>query len=140
MYILTTKSEFDSAHFLKDYEGKCSNMHGHRWTVEVEVRSESVQSSGPYRGMVVDFALLKGKLKEETDRLDHKLIVEEGSLSQGLKAALLEEGFQMVAFPWRPTAENFSKYFFDYMKDGGYPIYKVSVYETPNNVAAYMED
>ena len=34
MYKLKTKASFDSAHFLKDYEGKCSNIHGHRWTVE----------------------------------------------------------------------------------------------------------
>ena len=37
MYKLKTKASFDSAHFLKDYDGKCSNIHGHRWTVEIEV-------------------------------------------------------------------------------------------------------
>ena len=37
MYSLKTNSSFDSAHFLASYEGKCRNLHGHRWTVEVEV-------------------------------------------------------------------------------------------------------
>ena len=59
MYVLRTKSEFDSAHFLKDYDGRCANIHGHRWRVTVEVGAEEVLSEGPYRGMVVDFGKLK---------------------------------------------------------------------------------
>lgn len=43
MYTLQTSASFDSAHFLKGYEGKCSNIHGHRWTVEVTVASEEVK-------------------------------------------------------------------------------------------------
>ena len=37
MYRLETNASFDSAHFLKGYQGKCSNIHGHRWKVEVAV-------------------------------------------------------------------------------------------------------
>ena len=73
MYVIKTRSEFDSAHFLKDYEGKCANIHGHRWIVTVDVGSETIEESGPYRGMVVDFGKLKADLKEETEKdpVDH---------------------------------------------------------------------
>ena len=36
MYYLKTESSFDSAHFLKGYNGKCRNLHGHRWRVVVD--------------------------------------------------------------------------------------------------------
>ena len=40
---------------------------------------------------------------------------------------------------FRPTAEHFSKYFYELMSAKGFPIHRVEVYETPNNVAAYEE-
>ena len=55
MYQLTTHASFDSAHFLSGYEGKCSNIHGHRWKLEVTVQSETLEQTGQIRGMVVDF-------------------------------------------------------------------------------------
>ncbi len=55
MYTLKTKSSFDSAHFLAGYEGKCKNIHGHRWTVEIEVGDKHLIQEGTTREMVVDF-------------------------------------------------------------------------------------
>lgn len=46
MYQLTTHASFDSAHFLSGYEGKCSNIHGHRWKLEVTVQSETLEQTG----------------------------------------------------------------------------------------------
>jgi len=61
---------FDAAHYLPNYEGKCSQMHGHTWVLEVEV-SGSVGSDG----MVIDFAELKGIVNREViDKLDHTLL------------------------------------------------------------------
>ena len=139
MYRLETKAKFDGAHFLKGYEGKCANIHGHRWEVVVEVKSEEVQTEGSFRGMVVDFAVLKKDLREEAKRLDHALIIEEGSLKEKTMEALSEEGFRIITFPFRPTAENLAKHFFEYMKGRGYDVASVSVYETPNNKATYTE-
>ena len=51
MYILKTEYDFDSAHFLKGYDGKCSNIHGHRWKVVVNVGSETLEQEGNIRGM-----------------------------------------------------------------------------------------
>lgn len=139
MYILSTKAKFDSAHFLKDYDGKCANIHGHRWTVTVDVGSEELQQDGPFRGMVVDFSKLKDDLREETDRLDHTLIYEEGSLLPETLEAFEKQGFRSVAFKGRPTAENLAKHFFDFMKQKGYRVLKAGVFETPENMASYTE-
>lgn len=139
MYVLKTSSSFDSAHFLAGYEGKCSNIHGHRWTVEVEVCSDSLELNGNNRGMIVDFSELKHSLTDVTDEMDHSLIIEKGSLKVKTIEALKEENFRMIELDFRPTAENFAKYFFDTMKKKGYRVLKATVYETPNNCASYME-
>ena len=137
MYTLQTCASFDSAHFLKGYEGKCSNIHGHRWTVEVTVAFEEVVEEGQIRGMVVDFKTLKEDLKQLADELDHSLVIEEGSLKEKTKEALLEEEFRIVELPFRPTAENLAEYFFDEMEEKEYQVVLVKVYETPNNCAGY---
>lgn len=139
MYVIKTRSEFDSAHFLKDYEGKCANIHGHRWIVTVDAGSETIETSGPYRGMVVDFGKLKADLKEETEKLDHTLILEKGSISEATKSAMQSEGFRMVEVDFRPTAENLAKYFYDLMSAKGYKVIRTRVFETPENVAEYYE-
>lgn len=137
MYTLQTSASFDSAHFLKGYKGKCSNIHGHRWTVEVTVASEDVEAEGQIRGMVVDFKTLKEDLNGLVDELDHSLVIEEGSLKEKTKEALLEEEFRIVELPFRPTAENLAEYFYDEMEDKEYQVVLVKVYETPNNCAGY---
>ena len=139
MYTLQTKANFDSAHFLKGYDGKCSNLHGHRWTVEVELAAETLQSEGQCRGMVMDFSEVKSVLREEANRLDHCLLIEADSLKSVTMEALKDEGFRVLEFPFRPTAENFAKYFYDLMKQKGCPVTQVRVYETPNNCAGYRE-
>ena len=138
MYILNVKSEFDSAYFLKDYEGRCANIHGHRWVVTVEVSSADVLSEGPYRGMIVDFGKLKDDLREETYKLDHTLLLERGSLKTSTMEAMKEEGFSMVELDFRPTAENLAKYFHDVMSTKGYTVSRVIVYEKPDNCAEYI--
>ena len=139
MYKLKTKASFDSAHFLKDYEGKCSNIHGHRWTVEIEVGAETLEHDTQNRGMVVDFSNLKKDLREIADYFDHSLIMETGSLRQATEDALIAENLRIVKVDLRPTAENFAKYIYDEMTSRGYKVIEASVYETPNNVASYCE-
>lgn len=140
MYILKTEHDFDAAHFLKGYDGKCRNIHGHRWKVIVNVGSEMLQQEGNMRGMVVDFSKLKSDVKEMVDFFDHKLIIEEGSLQPVTLGILAEEGFEVISLPIRPTAENFAKYFYDRMVEKGYRVVETMVYETPNNCASYREN
>lgn len=139
MYTLKTNSSFDSAHFLSGYEGKCSNIHGHRWKVEIEVGNSELDDLGNTRGMIVDFSKLKKDLKEITDYLDHCLIIEKNTLKPRTMEALLDEGFRIEEMDFRPTAENFSQYFYTQMAKKGYNVAKATVYETPNNCATYYE-
>lgn len=139
MYILKTEQSFDSAHFLAGYNGKCGNLHGHRWRVIVEVQAAELETDRQLRGMHVDFATLKEDLKLETEELDHALIVEEGTLKAKTLEALAEENFKLITVTFRPTAENFSKYFYERMKSKGYQVKCATVYETPKNSASYME-
>lgn len=138
MYFIRTESSFDSAHFLHGYEGKCRNIHGHRWRVIITLKSDKLIEDGQDRGMVLDFGDVKEVLKNETDKLDHAFIIEEGSLSERV-LKVLEDEFKIISLKFRPTAENFSKYFFDKIKEHGFNVKSAEVYETPNNNAIYGE-
>ena len=138
MYQLTTEHSFDSAHFLAGYNGKCGNLHGHRWRVLLTVQSETLREDRQQKGMCVDFAELKKDLRTELDALDHVLIIEQGSLRESTMKAMQEEQLQVVEMPFRPTAENFARYFYELFTLKGYPVAKVEVYETPNNSAVYF--
>ena len=135
---MTTEHSFDSAHLLAGYDGKCGNLHGHRWRVLLTVQSETLREDRQQKGMCVDFAELKKDLRTELDALDHVLIIEQGSLRESTMKALQEEKFQVVEMPFRPTAENFARYFYELFTLKGYPVAKVEVYETPNNSAVYF--
>jgi len=137
MYRLKTSAAFDSAHFLAGYNGKCANIHGHRWTLEVVAESSELISSGEKRGMIIDFGDLKKAVRELADSFDHALIYEEGSLRPATVAALNEESFRLIEVPFRPTAENFARFFCERLTGQGLPVSSVTVYETPENCAVY---
>lgn len=139
MYTLKTEAEFDSAHFLKGYEGKCSNIHGHRWKIEVTVCGKTLEREGQIRGMIVDFGTLKKDVRALADNLDHALIIEEGSMRELTLNALKEDGYRMLEVAFRPTAENFAKYVYDEISKLGYSVRSATVYETPTNCASYGE-
>lgn len=137
MYKLRAEHSFDSAHFLNNYKGKCANIHGHRWRVVFEVAEEKLKVGGQLDGMIDDFGTIKKYIKELIDFHDHALIIEKDSLKERTLNALLDENFRIIELPFRPTAENFSKYFFDKLSEKGYYCSKVYVYETPTNCAIY---
>ncbi|MBR4100934.1 MAG: 6-carboxytetrahydropterin synthase QueD [Oscillospiraceae bacterium] len=139
MYTLTTTAAFDSAHFLHGYDGKCSNIHGHRWTLKVTIAKDSLQIGGQQDGMVIDFGDLKAAVRSLADAWDHALIWQEGTLKPATVSALQEENFRMIAVPFRPTAEHMAKYFYEQLKSQGMPVKQVLVYETPENCAGYEE-
>ncbi len=140
MYYLKTEHTFDSAHFLKDYDGKCRNIHGHCWRVVCWIRSKDLQENGMFREMILDFSDLKACLKNLCDSLDHCLIYERGSLKPETVKALEAEAFKMVEVPFRPTAEQFAKWFYQSIKDTGMPVFRIEVYETEKNCAVYDEE
>ena len=67
MYFITIEKEFDAAHFLREYRGKCENMHGHRYVVKVTVKAAELDKTG----LAYDFTTLKQYLGEILDRFDH---------------------------------------------------------------------
>ncbi|KOA18668.1 6-pyruvoyl tetrahydropterin synthase [Clostridium homopropionicum DSM 5847] len=139
MYILKTEHYFDSAHFLADYEGKCSNIHGHRWKVEIEIQSETLEKGGQLDGMIVDFGDFKEDVKAMVDYYDHVLIIQNGTLRKETLNCLMEDGFNLISVDFRPTAENFAAFFFNTMKNKGYNVKRATVFETPANSAVYEE-
>ena len=139
MYILKSEHSFDSSHFLSGYEGKCANIHGHRWRVEIEVQSEALLGSGQLSGMIVDFGDLKKDVKAMVDFYDHALIIEEGSMRSETLNFIKEDGFNVLMVDFRTTAENFAAFFFKLMKDKSYNVKSTTVYETPTNSATYEE-
>jgi len=72
MFTLCVRDSFAAAHRLEDYHGKCEELHGHNFKVEVLVQGDAVGEGG----MLLDFAILKGRLKEILEELDHKYINE----------------------------------------------------------------
>ncbi|MDE5619159.1 MAG: 6-carboxytetrahydropterin synthase QueD [Ruminococcus sp.] len=140
MYYLKTSASFDSAHFLSEYEGKCANIHGHRWTIEVRAEGESLQLSGTKRGMLVDFGDLKHEVRAVADSFDHALIYEKNTLKPATVQALNDEKFRLIEVDFRPTAENFAYYFYKEFSRKGFRIADVTVYETPDNCAVYKEE
>lgn len=140
MYYITTEASFDAAHFLYGYPGKCKNIHGHRWRVLIKIKSEQLKSDSIQNGMICDFSDLKQDLKSITNKFDHTFIFEKDSLKPELVKMLLEEQFSLQEVPFRPTAENFSFYFYQKLKKRGYDVAEAIVYETPNNCASYSEE
>ncbi len=66
---------FDYAHILPKTQ-KCSVMHGHTSSVLVEVAGH------PIEGMVIDFGVAKGIIREAVRGLDHKLFINEKYVTQ----------------------------------------------------------
>lgn len=72
MYKLRIITDFDAAHQLRGYKGKCENIHGHNWKVEVEVISETLNEIG----LAIDFKELKSITETVISQLDHTFINE----------------------------------------------------------------
>jgi len=140
MYILKTEGSFDSAHFLAGYDGKCRNIHGHRWRVVAEIFGENLAQEGQTRDMVCDFSDFKKDLKAILDEYDHSLIIERGELRPATLKALKEENFRIIELKYRPTAERLAEHFGRLLQDKGYSLKACSVYETPENCAIYIPE
>jgi len=67
-YRLKVIDSFSAAHQLKGYKGKCENIHGHNFKVEIIVQGEKLDRTG----MLLDFKLLKKLLAKILEQLDHK--------------------------------------------------------------------
>lgn len=130
MFILQSEFSFDSAHRLEGHDGNCRKLHGHRWRVVIQVESDRLKTEGSERDMVLDFSELKKDLTSLEKEFDHKLI-EEGEF--------VKIEHEVVTVPFRPTAERMAQYFYHRLKELGYTMTQVTIYETPNNAITYKE-
>ena len=119
MFEIRVTTKFGAAHNLRNYGGKCENLHGHTWKVEVALKGTSLNDIGLMR----DFRDVKGALKEVLSRYDHSYINE---LSP----------FDKI----NPTAENLCKHIFDELVKGLPELFEVSVWESDDARAVYRID
>lgn len=123
MFEITVANHIDSAHSLRGYQGKCANIHGHTWRVEVTLKGENLNGIG----LLVDFSEVKKIVREVTEAFDHKLIND-------------IEPFDRV----NPSSENLARYVYDEIKKRlssyeGVSIVRVLVSESRDTSAAYYE-
>ena len=141
MFVIKNEIQFDTAHYLNGYLGKCANIHGHRYRLIVKIAQHDLHTEGHLRGMVEDFSHIKKVLKEVEEHFDHKLLVEDDAQGRAVADALRQSGsdFAILLFPARPTVEEMSRYLFRMLRGKGLPVTEVELFETPTNSCIYSE-
>ncbi|CAN5892723.1 6-carboxytetrahydropterin synthase QueD [soil metagenome] len=123
MFVVTVQAHYDSAHFLRNYQGKCERLHGHRYVVELALATTELDVAG----IAFDFVDIKKHLRDLADHLDHNNLND-------------LPPFDVV----EPSAENQAKYFYEQMKRRLPPqmaeaVLYTKVWETPTQWAQYSE-
>ena len=135
MYYVTKCFEFEAAHYLNNYSGKCAKVHGHSYKVEITCKSKQLDEIG----MVIDFKDLKERIDTFLDgEYDHSIINDIPPYS-----------YEEI----NPTAENMARIIFLRAKividawrtNSDYPVpdihlHKVRVWETSTSYAEYVEE
>jgi 6-pyruvoyltetrahydropterin/6-carboxytetrahydropterin synthase len=124
MFEVMIERNFSSAHQLRGYKGKCENLHGHNYKIEIFARGRELD----HIGLLVDFGELKTAADEIVQYLDHRNINELPPFDAELN----------------PSAENLARYILERVaarvSDERVQVYKVRCYETPTSVATYQVD
>lgn len=121
------KMEFDAAHRLYGYDGNCSNLHGHRWMLEIWLKGDNLDSCG----MLVDYRDIKGTIKE---MFDHNTIL---NINDPLYTLLTTNSYKVYGMNGNPTAENLAKEVFRKFNELG--VVKVRIHESADNFAEVTE-
>lgn len=133
---------FEAAHRLQRHDGKCKNLHGHSYRVEVQIEGPiqaSAEDTNPQYGMVIDFGRLKEWWRPLELRLDHRTIIES---TDPLLRGLIALGVEVTEFYVPPTAENIAEWLKEDLSNWllgfwttGFPTPKVRVWETASSWA-----
>lgn len=122
MFEISVKMRFSSAHNLRGYQGKCEALHGHNWMVEAVLASKTLDKIG----MVDDFKVVKSKLAEVLEELDHAYLNDIGYFKK-----------------FNPTSEEIARWIFrefkKKIKKPGRVLRFVKVWETEHSCALYRE-
>ena len=105
---ITKHFDFESAHALYGYDGKCKNIHGHSYHLFVTIIGEPIDDmDNPKNGMVLDFGDLKRIVKKEIVNIfDHAVVLNENSPHLELAKTIEEHSHKIVLVPYQPTSEN----------------------------------
>jgi 6-pyruvoyltetrahydropterin/6-carboxytetrahydropterin synthase len=121
MYEVMIQEEFSAAHALRGYRGKCENLHGHNWKVEVYVRGDRLDNVG----MLVDFTELKAVTRRVLRLLDHQNLNELPPFDSEMN----------------PSSEHLAGFILHKIageiNNDRARVYKVCVWETPSSSATY---
>ena len=122
MFEVTIEETFSAGHALRNYHGKCENVHGHNYRVQVTFSGPELDSIG----LLVDFVAVKKLMQTVVDRLDHQFLNDLAPFD-----AL------------NPSAENMAKYFYDEISGGlgqstPVKLAQVRVWETDTTSATYL--
>ncbi|MDT4953089.1 MAG: 6-pyruvoyltetrahydropterin/6-carboxytetrahydropterin synthase [Acidobacteriota bacterium] len=124
MFEVMIERNFSSAHQLRGYQGKCENLHGHNYKIEIYARGRELDNIG----LLVDFGELKTAADEVVQYLDHRNINELPPFDVELN----------------PSAENLARYILERVAsrvgDERVQVYKVRCFETPTSIATYQVD
>ncbi len=118
MFEICVEHTFAAGHALRNYHGKCENVHGHNYRVQVAIEGPELDENG----LLYDFADLKKRLRATSEYLDHQFI-------NDLKP------FDLV----NPSAENIAKFICEEVqKDlSSAQVSFVKVWETDTSSATY---
>ena len=131
MYSVTKRIEFCYGHRLLEYDGVCKHLHGHNAVAEIEVRTATLDA----RDMVCDFSDIKRLVKGWIDReLDHRMILRrDDPVLEPLRAL----GEPVFVVDNNPTVEHIARLVFEQTQSLGFPVVRVTVWETPASFATY---
>lgn len=144
---ISKEIEFDAGHRVPKHDGKCRSPHGHRYRVVVHCKGyiiEDPKSSDD--GMLIDFGRLKEIMNIKIhDVLDHGFIYyKHDHIMEYLFESAVEQDFNVIVFPYVPTAENIARWCWEELEDsieayfrGNLDLHKIEVWETPTSCAYY---
>lgn len=133
MFEVRVTADFAAAHFLRDYNGKCENLHGHNYKVYAHVKGPELNEGG----MLLDFSKLKAALRQVCKQLDHTNLNDMSVFDQNPSAE------RIAMYIYNGIIENLKKEGLDlsYQKDKKTPaLYAVDVFETETSRARYRVD
>ncbi|MCR4822684.1 MAG: 6-carboxytetrahydropterin synthase QueD [Treponema sp.] len=128
MFQVRVKADFAAAHFLRDYHGKCENLHGHNYKVYAHVQGKTLDEGG----MLLDFTELKKALKKVIGKIDHTNLNDIPFFDQNPSAE------RIAVYIYRGIIENLPE--LKKKDDDSAYLYAIDVFETDNNRARYIPD
>ena len=104
---ITKQFSFETGHALYGYDGKCKNVHGHSYRLDVTVIGSPITDSSNVKyGMVIDFSDLKKIAKEEiVDVFDHATVFNKNTPHVDLARELKSRGHNVLLVDYQPTSE-----------------------------------